>query len=140
MTVDTSHSKRRTRNGTAVPCSPATFGLGKIPLAISITVSGPSRSSNTKFFTRIESTICVGQCLTKMDTTPIWRGWPYLEFGYRESLSKACPWAIDEGQQMPVSLDLFRPGRNTVIHDPAFRLELLGIGTPERRRAIHAWY
>ena len=73
-------------------------------------------------------------------TTPIWRRWPYFELGYSKSLSKTRPWAVDEGQQMPVSLDLFRPGRNTVIHDPAFRLELLGIGTPESRRAIHAWY
>ena len=57
----TYHSKRRTRKGTALPSSPATLGLGKIPLTISICVSGPSRSSNTKCFTRINSTICINQ-------------------------------------------------------------------------------
>ena len=64
----------------------------------------------------------------------------YLEFSYRESLSETCPRAIDEGQQMPVSLDILRRGRDTLFPDPAFRLELLGIRTPERRRTIHGRY
>ena len=135
------HSKRLTRKGTAVPCSPATLGLGKIPNTFSNTVSGPSRSSNTKFFTRIESTIykCtyIRQSLT--GASPINRGreWTYLELGDRKPLSKTCPRAVDESQQMPVPLDLFRPARNAVVADPPFRFELFGVRTPQRRRAVH---
>ena len=135
------HSKRLTRKGTAVPCSPATLGLGKIPNIFSNTVSGPSRSSNTKFFTRIESTIykCTYRRQSLTGASPINRGreWTYLELGDRKPLSKTCPRAVDESQQMPVSLDLFRPARNAVVADPPFRLELFGVRTPQRRRAVH---
>ena len=45
-----------TRNGTRVPSSPTNLGLGSIPLPISTCVSGPSFSSNTKFFTNTVKT------------------------------------------------------------------------------------
>ena len=64
-------------------------------------------------------------------------GGTYLELSDREALSKTRPWPIDEGQQVPVSLHLFRPSRNALVLRPPFRPEFLGIRTPQRRRSIH---
>ena len=59
-------------------------------------------------------------------------------------LAQARPRPIDEREQVPMSLDFFRPGRNLIltvhIPEPSTGSEDFAVLTPECGRAIHAFH
>ncbi len=58
-----------------------------------------------------------------------------LEFSQRKALSKAGTWAVKEGEEMAVSLDLILLSK--VGLEPSFRVEFFGMGAPEPLGLVH---
>jgi hypothetical protein len=128
----THYSCRRMRKDTPKPSSPTIRGRGKIPLTVSTLVSGPSRSSNTKFFTRTDKTVCT--TVSQHETELIRRN--HLEFCNCKIFSKTRPRPVDKSQQVPMTLHFLSLPADALFSKPPVRLELLCIGSPDSNRAI----
>ena len=68
----------------------------------------------------------------------------HLEFRHGEILSQACPWPIDEREQVTMSLNFFRLGGDPIltvgILEPPAWSKHFGIFTPKCGRTVHGFY